>query len=146
MKRVLMSPGENRLKFESIVLSVNWSPHQTLIVGLNNGFVQEFDSLQDYAMIREKECHSKGVKAIKSLGPGTMITASYDHKIRVWMAQIPQSWILSQTYEIHSEGVWFLQTLPDIKWVASCGLDGKIAVLDYADIENLKIVYIIQGK
>ena len=141
-----MSPGENRLRFESIVLSVNWSPQQTLIVGLNNGFVQEFDSLQDYAMIREKECHSKGVKAIKSLGPGTMITASYDHKIRVWMAQIPQSWILSQTYEIHSEGVWFLQTLPEINWVASCGLDGKIAVLDYADIENLKIVYIIQGK
>ncbi len=59
------------------------------------------------------------------------------------MAQIPQSWILSQTYEIHSEGVWFLQTLPEIKWVASCGLDGKIAVLDYADFENLKIFGVV---
>ena len=87
----------------------------------------------------------KGVKAIQSLGPGTMMTASYDHKIRVWMAQMPQSWSLSQTYEIHSEGVWFLQTLPEIKFVASCGLDGKVALMNYVDVENLQILYIIQG-
>ena len=54
------TPGETRLKFESTVLSINWSPHETLLVGLNNGFVHEYNSLQNYDLIREKECHSKG--------------------------------------------------------------------------------------
>ena len=54
------SPGETRLRFESVVLSVNWSPLETLLVGLNNGSVHEYDSIRNYDLIREKECHSKG--------------------------------------------------------------------------------------
>ena len=30
-------------------------------VGLNSGAIQEFDSCQGYNLIREKECHSKGI-------------------------------------------------------------------------------------
>ena len=76
-----------------------------------------------------------------------MITGSYDTKIKVWIAQsTSSSWILSQTYQIHSDAVWYLQTLPEIKLIASCGLDGKVAVMNYSDYENLEILYILQGK
>ena len=74
-----------------------------------------------------------------------MITGSYDKKIKVWIAQ-GTSWILSQTYQIHSDAVWYLQTLPEVKLVSSCGLDGKVAVMNYSDYENLEILYILQGK
>ena len=74
-----------------------------------------------------------------------MITGSYDKKIKVWIAQ-NKSWILSQTYQIHSDAVWYLQTLPEIKLIASCGLDGKVAVMNYSDYEHLEILYILQGK
>lgn len=74
-----------------------------------------------------------------------MITGSYDKKIKVWIAQ-NKSWILSQTYEIHSDAVWYLRTLPEIKLIASCGLDGKVAVMNYSDYEHLEILYILQGK
>ena len=38
--------GETRLQFDSVVLSINWTLTNGLLVGLNNGCVNEFEICQ----------------------------------------------------------------------------------------------------
>ena len=88
-------------------------------VGLNSGAIQEFDSCQGYNLIREKECHSKGimqtidskrmifyldklfhfltitgVKAIQSLNEKIIISGSYDQTIKVREIPIPNFFMM----------------------------------------------------
>ena len=46
-----------------------------------------------------------------------------------------------------TDSVWYIRLMPekDIKWLATCGLDGKVCLMDYSDCDNLQIIHIIQG-
>ena len=46
---------------------------------------------------------------------------------------------------MHSDAVWSVELSPELQILATCGLDGKVCVMDYADHNNLKILYVIQG-
>lgn len=71
-----------KVDVSSSVLSAHIVHHNTLLLGLNSGFIQEW-TLQG-AFRREKEVHQKGVKVITSNKRGDIVTGSYDGSLAFW--------------------------------------------------------------
>ncbi len=180
-----VDPVESRLEFESTVLSVHYDPESRyFLVGLNNGFVQEWREEKsddqnevdsDYVLVRCKECHSKGVKAVTKLWGSVMVTGSYDRTIKIWttgklssignVTDNNDDWFLHETLNIHSDAVWDLRVVRDLVEeeptdvdavvndaedfvLATCGLDGRVNILTCRCQPELEfnIKFVIQGK
>jgi WD40 repeat protein len=145
--------GETRLYFDSIVLSLHYDPQQRyLLVGLNNGTVQEWRTTADqYVLHRDKECHSKGVKTVALLWHATMVTGSYDNSIKVWQpvgGDCP-TWHLLETLHVHSDAVWDMSVV-EVEaerslLLATCGMDGRVNVFTCHFPNDFSLKYCIQG-
>ena len=96
-----------------------------------------------FELLREKEVHSRGVKAIEvwpTLGscPQSsklnyssrrnpfVATGSYDGAIKIWSYNNLDH---ITTFTHHSDGVWDVKTHKNV--LATCGTDGKVAVIEY---------------
>ena len=126
-------PLSTRIEFNSFVLSlaVNERGGGNVFLGLNNGSVEEWNNNDgEYHRQIAIECHQKGVKCLALAqvgGRSTVLTGSYDSKIRVW--DWDSSPIIPQcigTLVHHSEAVWEIRVVG--RRAVSCGMDGVVAV------------------
>lgn len=134
------TPFEQRVEFNSfvlclLVLNPDWTCSQVL-VGLNNGCLEEWILGKDRRRLRSKELHNKGIKCLSS-SKNHLFTGSYDGSVRVWDLS---TWQAIATLTHHSDAVWDLKTF-DRKLV-SCGTDGRVCVLNIEN-ESLPIIHMI---
>ncbi|TRY63041.1 hypothetical protein TCAL_00328 [Tigriopus californicus] len=133
-------PFEQRVEFDSfvlclLVLNPDWTRSQVL-VGLNNGCLEEWVLGKDPLKVRSKELHNKGIKCLSST-EDYLFTGSYDGSVRVWDHS---TWRAIATLTHHSDAVWDLKTF-DRKLV-SCGTDGRVCVLNIEN-ESFPIIQMI---
>ena len=105
--------------------------------------LQERCNKPGFELLRQKEVHSKGVKAVSvwqakahcaqsedsksSCHRNPFIaTGSYDGLVHIWSYNNLEHII---TFNHHPHGVWDVRTHNSI--LASCGTDGKVAVVQY---------------
>ena len=97
----------------------------------------------EFELLRQKEVHSRGVKAVsvwqaKDICGGSekfkssrhrnpfIATGSYDGTVNIWFYNNLEH---IKTFSHHPEGVWDVRTHNNL--LASCGTDGKVAVMQY---------------
>ena len=98
-----------------------------------------------YELLRAKEAHTKGVKCIavwrtnsNHLKPSIskssiwrdyllVVTGGYDGKIKIWGYNNLE---YITTLTCHSDAVWDIKTFGNL--LASCGTDGKVALIENA--------------
>ena len=96
-----------------------------------------------YELLREKELHTRGIKCItiwetssvisqssKSKGNACqnhlIVTGGYDGAVKIWSYNNLE---YVTTLNHHTEAIWDVKTFNNL--LASCGTDGKVAVLEY---------------
>ena len=96
-----------------------------------------------YKLLREKELHTRGIKCIafwqttsnipqptkSSVNEAEnrlIVTGGYDGTIKIWYYK---NFEHINTLNHHTDAIWDVKTFGNL--LASCGTDGKVAVLEY---------------
>jgi len=89
----------------------------SILVGLNNGVLQEIDLQANF--IRDKEIHNRGVKVLRATASGMLLTGSYDGFLSFW----DKEWFNIRRVEL---GVPLTDILVEQDRVYVSGDEGKI--------------------
>ena len=113
--------AKRRLEFDSFVLSVLQVEAAIVVVGLNNGRVEEWTNFETNS--RSMHPHSKGVKTLAK-NRSYLLTGSYDATIKVFNVA---NWTCLRILNLHDVAVWEIRVFGDC--FVSCGMDGNVFIV-----------------
>ena len=112
-----------------------------------------------YELLREKELHTRGIKCIAAWKTGSatsqsskakgqfdsqnhlIVTGGYDGVIKIWSYN---NLCHVTTLNHHTNAIWDVKTFNNL--LASCGTDGKVAVLEHTSSPGSTMLQNRQGK
>lgn len=146
-------PKVTRIKLDSFVLSVAIKADDRILIGTNSGHLTEWEYCASSAatvparLLQEKKVHSKAVKCMTLWMNEYVVTGSYDHTVKVHRIATLDT---VQTLLHHTDSVWDVRAEEGrpMGLVASCGMDGRIALIRKSGPaeEQFSVIFLIQGQ